>query len=184
MKPFVLIALILWIADNFIREVLRNRGEITRIREDRHSSLLVIIYLLIVFSVPLLNFVDGSIFTVIYLHGIGVMLQIAGIIVRISAMKTLQKFYTGTLQIIDNHVIVKKGWYKFVRHPGYLSVLLSSLGFGLAVGNWIGLFVIIISFLFIYSYRIASEEKMMINNFGDEYLEYIKSTKKLIPFVY
>jgi protein-S-isoprenylcysteine O-methyltransferase Ste14 len=33
-------------------------------------------------------------------------------------------------------------------------------------------------------YRTKIEEKMLIEKFGDEYRDYMKKTKKLIPFVY
>jgi protein-S-isoprenylcysteine O-methyltransferase Ste14 len=33
-------------------------------------------------------------------------------------------------------------------------------------------------------YRIGAEERMLTHEFGDEYLEYTKHTKKLILFVY
>jgi protein-S-isoprenylcysteine O-methyltransferase Ste14 len=36
----------------------------------------------------------------------------------------------------------------------------------------------------IYGYRIKIEEKLMEKNFGQEYLEYEKSTKRLIPYIW
>jgi len=33
-------------------------------------------------------------------------------------------------------------------------------------------------------YRIGVEERMLIERFGDEYREYMKKTKKIIPFIY
>lgn len=33
-------------------------------------------------------------------------------------------------------------------------------------------------------YRIKIEEKMMLEKFGDEYQEYMKKSKKLIPYLY
>lgn len=33
-------------------------------------------------------------------------------------------------------------------------------------------------------HRIPTEERMLIDKFGDQYRDYMKSSKKLIPYVY
>jgi protein-S-isoprenylcysteine O-methyltransferase Ste14 len=35
-----------------------------------------------------------------------------------------------------------------------------------------------------YLYRIKNEERMLLEKLGNEYREYMKKTKKMIPFVY
>jgi len=36
----------------------------------------------------------------------------------------------------------------------------------------------------VYPYRIKIEEKMLLEKLGDEYLNYVKTTWRLIPYVY
>jgi protein-S-isoprenylcysteine O-methyltransferase Ste14 len=36
----------------------------------------------------------------------------------------------------------------------------------------------------LFLYRIGIEEKMLIEKFGDEYLQYMKRTRKLTPLIY
>jgi protein-S-isoprenylcysteine O-methyltransferase Ste14 len=45
-------------------------------------------------------------------------------------------------------------------------------------------FLVMLGIIPLFIYRIRIEEKMLIEKFGDEYLQYMKRTKKLIPFFY
>jgi protein-S-isoprenylcysteine O-methyltransferase Ste14 len=62
--------------------------------------------------------------------------------------------------------------------------LLTFLGLGLSLNNWAALLIAFIPPFFAFSYRIKIEENVLANEFGQEYTEYRKQTKKLIPFVY
>jgi len=44
-------------------------------------------------------------------------------------------------------------------------------------------FILMLELIPLTIYRIKIEEKMLIEKFGDEYREYMKKTKRLIPFV-
>jgi protein-S-isoprenylcysteine O-methyltransferase Ste14 len=80
--------------------------------------------------------------------------------------------------------LVNAGIYNYVRHPAYLGSLLSFLGLALYFGNWISFVVIFFPTLFAILNRIAVEEKVLINHFGREYIDYAKKTKRLIPNIY
>jgi len=114
----------------------------------------------------------------------GLVLIICGIIIRIIAIRTLGKFFTVNLAIRDGHRLIKKGLYKFVRHPSYSGTLLSFLGFGLSINDWPGLIIVTLPVFFSFIYRINIEEKMLLHQFGNEYAEYKKTTKRLIPKIY
>lgn len=107
-----------------------------------------------------------------------------GIALRAWSTRVLGRFYTRTLLITPNHHIVQDGPYKLVRHPGYSGSLLVWVGAGLAVSNWIVFLIITLVSFIAYIYRIQSEEAMLIAEFGGEYEEYIRRTKRLIPYVY
>lgn len=183
----LIIAYVLFLLDNVLREILRDKNKAKRFQpgaDDKRSSILTIFYLFFVPLTPLLTFLNIGIFENSFFQWSGIVLQIIGIGVRILAMQTLGEFYTGTLQVRSNHQLIKSGIYKVIRHPGYFSVLLASIGFGLAIGNWIAFLLILIAFVFTYSYRIRVEEEMLIKKFGSDYTKYMKATKKLIPFIY
>jgi protein-S-isoprenylcysteine O-methyltransferase Ste14 len=115
---------------------------------------------------------------------IGLILIVLGLIVRWTAILTLKKYFTVDVSILKEHKIIDKGIYKFIRHPAYAGSLLSFLGLGLAFSNWLSTLVIFIPILIAFIYRIRVEEKALIQAFGDEYLNYSKTTKRLIPKIY
>lgn len=86
--------------------------------------------------------------------------------------------------IHKDHKIKKDGLYHYVRHPSYTFALLTFLGLGLYLNNWISLILAFIPPCVAFSYRIKIEEQVLIEEFGDGYIQYRKTTKKLIPFVY
>jgi protein-S-isoprenylcysteine O-methyltransferase Ste14 len=115
---------------------------------------------------------------------IGLVLIVLGLIVRWTAILTLKKYFTVDVSIQSNHKIIDKGIYKFIRHPAYAGSLLSFLGLGLAFSNWLSALIIFIPILIAFIYRIQVEEKALIQAFGGEYLNYSKTTKRLIPKIY
>ena len=106
-----------------------------------------------------------------------------GIIFRILVVRSLGQFFTVAVTIRQNHKLKKDGFYKYLRHPGYLASILSFVGFGITLNNWISLGLLTFAISFVFINRIKVEEKLLIEQFGTEYLEYKKSTKGIIPFV-
>jgi protein-S-isoprenylcysteine O-methyltransferase Ste14 len=58
------------------------------------------------------------------------------------------------------------------------------IGLGLAFSSKFGLGFIILLFIPALIYRINKEEELMLAKFGKDYIYYMNSTKRLIPFVY
>jgi protein-S-isoprenylcysteine O-methyltransferase Ste14 len=115
---------------------------------------------------------------------VGVGLMVAGIGLRAWSTRVLGRFYTRTLQIDAGHRIVQAGPYWLVRHPGYTGSLLVWIGAGLATSNWVVFALVTLICVIAYIYRMRSEEAMLVASFGQEYEEYIRRTKRLIPYVY
>ena len=99
-------------------------------------------------------------------------------------IRSLGKYFTVDVTIRQDHQIKKEGFYKFLRHPSYAFSLLTSLGFGLYLNNWLSLIFAFVPPFLAFSYRIKIEEQALVEKFGDEYTEYRKSTNKMIPFIY
>jgi len=71
--------------------------------------------------------------------------------------------------------LVKSGIYKKIRHPVYLFGFTFVMGFFIFTQVFYGLiFLVIIAVLQVK--RIKKEEKVLIEKFGDEYVEYKKQT--------
>jgi protein-S-isoprenylcysteine O-methyltransferase Ste14 len=117
------------------------------------------------------------------LVAIGFVVLIAGLVIRFVAIVTLKKNFSGLLRLRDDHTLVKTGVYRWVRHPAYLGAVLLFLSFPIMLSSILG-FVIMFLLVPYFLHRIKLEEWMLIGRFGAEYEEYMKHTKRLIPFLY
>lgn len=115
---------------------------------------------------------------------LGSVLIVFGMLFRFIAIRTLGKFFTVNLAIHGDQSIIKTGLYQYIRHPSYSGSLLSFVGFGLSLNNWLSLTIIIVPILVTFINRINIEEKLMQQRFGSEYVEYKNKTKRLIPMIY
>ncbi|MFH1541303.1 MAG: isoprenylcysteine carboxylmethyltransferase family protein [Elusimicrobiota bacterium] len=102
---------------------------------------------------------------------LGVVLIFFGEIIRIWSAGYIRK----------NKVLSIVGPYQFIRNPLYIGSLIIGAGFGVFIGNFIILVLIIVVFLLIYTLKINSEEKKLTEIFGEKYLTYKKNVNRWIP---
>jgi protein-S-isoprenylcysteine O-methyltransferase Ste14 len=74
--------------------------------------------------------------------------------------------------------------YKFIRHPGYLGQLIIFIGISTSISNWLSILVMLLPVTLGYLHRIKVEERFMLEQLGEEYLNYQDRTKRLIPMIY
>ncbi len=86
--------------------------------------------------------------------------------------------------IEKDHNLVTKGPYHIIRHPIYTGSSFLFLGYTLSFSSMICSMIILLILLLWLNKRIKLEEKLLIETFGDDYLNYMKRTKRLIPFIY
>jgi len=191
MKNFYIISyslfLVFFIIEIFTRQG-KNSKDMDRTKYDRGStsilSVAMAVTIILFLLTPFLNYYEVSNFYNIWIIVIGAILGIAGLAIRYISYRTLGAFYTRTLKKTDNHKLVTNGIYKYIRHAGYLSSILIFIGIGMTLCNFVTLGFVIVIYPIVYIYRISVEEKMLIDMFGNEYIEYQRKSKKLIPFVY
>lgn len=114
----------------------------------------------------------------------GLIVIVLGMIFRFIAIWTLGRFFTVDVTIRENHKLKRDGLYNILRHPSYSGSVLSFIGFGLSLNNWLSLFIVSVSVTMAMLRRINVEEKLLTDQFGTEYKDYIKHTYRLIPWVY
>lgn len=114
---------------------------------------------------------------------IGLALFVFGMTIALVAVGTLRLNYHSTLVIRENHKLVTHGIYRYVRHPVYLGVIIAIIGIPVYASSLYGL-MIMIALIPVILNRIRLEERLLTEEFGDAYLEYKTTTKKLIPFIY
>lgn len=114
---------------------------------------------------------------------VGLALVVVGFAVMFVALGTLRRSYASTLVIRKDHRLVTHGVYRFTRHPIYLGVLLVALGIPVHASSLYG-FLIMTALIPVFLNRIRIEERLLTEEFGDDYRFHRKSTSKLIPFLY
>jgi protein-S-isoprenylcysteine O-methyltransferase Ste14 len=115
---------------------------------------------------------------------IGMALYVIGFMIRIHSLLTLKQYFTYSVANVENHKIIETGLYKFIRHPGYLGQLIIFAGISTSISNWLSILVMMIPITLGYFYRIKVEERFMLEQLGEDYLNYQKQTKRLIPMIY
>jgi protein-S-isoprenylcysteine O-methyltransferase Ste14 len=117
-----------------------------------------------------------------YITALAFIFYIAGWLLSYWAIKTMGKFWTIEIEIREEHPIIKKGPYKYMRHPHYLFVISELFCLSL-VGNAYYTFVVTaIIFIPLIFLRIIREEKEMIKKLGADYLQYKKEVWGLFPY--
>lgn len=106
-----------------------------------------------------------------------------GVSIRIVARRTLGKHFSSGLKMSQEQELIEHGIYRHVRHPAYLGSLLLSPGIPLIFSSLYGL-LLMLGLVPCFVYRIRIEERMLLKRFGERYRQYMKKTKKIIPYVY
>jgi len=183
---FIPIISFFWLGSEIILSRIRHSGQ-TRSGHDKSS--LRVLWTIITISVFIGVFLGrsgiGSVpaGTRIMLI-LGIVLIVAGLAVRWTAILTLRKYFTVDVAIREDHKVVMTGLYRYVRHPAYLGSLLSFLGLAISFSNWLAALVTFLPITGAFIYRIRVEEKALDDFFGEAYRRYCSSTKRLIPGVF
>lgn len=87
---------------------------------------------------------------------------------------------TPTSATRAEHKLVTGGPYRWVRHPLYTIGSSMFVAFGMMADNWFIASLGVLAFIMM-AIRTPKEEANLIEKFGDEYREYMKSTGRFLP---
>ncbi len=114
----------------------------------------------------------------------GVATIAAGSLLRRHCWRQLGASFTGDVRARPGQAIVTTGAYAYLRHPSYTAGVLMNTGIGVAMGSWASALVLAAASFAIYAYRIAVEERTLLAVVGDPYRDFMRTRKRLIPFIY
>ena len=114
---------------------------------------------------------------------IGVLMIVLGSLLRRYCWRTLGEYFTGDVRAKPNQPVVNTGPYRLVRHPSYTAGMIMFIGIGLALGSWLSFALLTIATIATYSYRVAVEERALLETIGGPYEAYMKERKRFIPFI-
>lgn len=178
-----------WLAilPEIVLSVLLRSGK-TALKSDKGSKLLVIgaanLAIIIAFGAAI-AFPGFSIRT----HwravfAVGIVVWWSGTLFRFYSMRILGRFFTYDVAVSPGQHVVERGPYRWIRHPSYLGSLVANIGLGMTLTNWLAMFLPVLCLAIAYTYRIAIEERALLEGLGSPYREYMRRTWRLIPFVF
>lgn len=110
------------------------------------------------------------------------LLFIAGIALRRSAITALGRFYSRRVRTLANHQVVTRGPYQFVRHPAYTGVIIAHTGMTLVLLNLASALTLVLLVVPAFLWRIRVEERLLSQL--PEYAEYARGRRRLVPYVW
>jgi len=118
-----------------------------------------------------------------WVHVLGLLSMIVGLWLFWRSHVDLGANWSVTLETRMGHEIVKHGVYSRIRHPMYSAIWLFSIGQAMLLNNWLAGWGVVFAFTLLYLLRTPNEEKMMLDNFGSAYQDYMMETGRLFPRV-
>ena len=116
------------------------------------------------------------------LSGLAVILL--GVALRASAVRALGSSFSVRLGTRPEQTLVRSGPYRVVRHPNYTGLFAVALGTALGLESALAVAAAFFVWLPSVLLRIAREERLMTERFGDSYRAYAARTWKLVPGLY
>jgi protein-S-isoprenylcysteine O-methyltransferase Ste14 len=134
----------------------------------------------------------GSLGAALFRHGIftpplalgwiSAALTAIGIGFAIWARANLGRNWSSRPAVKEHHELVTTGPYAYVRHPIYSGILLAALGTALISSIFgVGMFIFV---SIAFALRMHKEERIMLELFPEQYPEYQRHTKHLVPFIW
>jgi protein-S-isoprenylcysteine O-methyltransferase Ste14 len=105
----------------------------------------------------------------------------SGCWLRIVAVRTLDKHFSPLVELQPEHELVTHGPYACVRHPAYLGSLMWAIVPPLVLGSGLGLVAALALYYPAMRYRVAVEEALLAERFGDRWNAYRQQVPALIP---
>lgn len=114
----------------------------------------------------------------------GVAALACAVLVLRGAYSALGANWSPKLDVREGQKLVTSGIYSLIRHPIYVGMWLWTLSQPLVVQNWIAGWAMLVLFLPLYVIRVPREEAMLLQQFGDEYRDYMRGTGEVIPCIF
>lgn len=140
-------------------------------------SLPVLLWLFDLLNFAIINFDDS-------LRIVGILIGFSSLWVFYLTHKQLGDNWSGTLEVRKDHQLVSTGLYGYIRHPMYSVFWFTALSLLFVTSNLLVGTLALVATLILCLIRIPDEEQMLIDTFGQQYIDYMKKTKRFVPFIF
>ena len=112
---------------------------------------------------------------------LGVAIACLGTVLRAWSILTLGTFCRRDVMVEKGQGVIRKGPYRWLRHPSYTGTLVNTFGRALAFGSWVGAALALTIATLGHLPRIRVEEAELREGFGEAYDGYARTTARLVP---
>ena len=119
-----------------------------------------------------------------YIFGLGCGIMLFGLALRLWSVIVLGTYFRTTIELDDNQKVIQSGPYRLIRHPSCTGLILTCIGYGIALQNVVSFLAAIVFPTLALIHRIRIEEMALAAGMGAEYVSYQSHTKKLIPGIW
>ena len=164
----------------------RKQQKVTESRYDSQEKILLLLLSIGMFFVPIIygatDWLDFANYSLpIWARWLGVLLISLALFVFWRAHADLGLNWSPTLEIREHHDLVTQGIYAVIRHAMYASQWLWVIAQPLLLPNWIAGFLNLLVFIPFYFLRVREEEKLMLDQFGEQYRSYMQKVGGVVP---
>ncbi len=109
-------------------------------------------------------------------------LVVLGAIFAVWARLTIGTNWSGIVTLKEDHQLIVTGPYRYVRHPIYTGLFTMGIGTQLMYAEPYGFLLFVVAVV-VFSVKIRDEERLMTETFPDQYPQYRRRVKAVIPFL-
>lgn len=118
-----------------------------------------------------------------WMGALGLLIELAGLWLALGSRIQLH-FFSSDRSGREQMVLVKTGFYRYIRHPAYGGILLVALAWPLEYGAPIVLVLTLIIGLAVAHHEIRADEELLSARFGEEFEQYRQATDALVPSIW
>ena len=110
----------------------------------------------------------------------GLALTAAGVAISVWARVSLGTNWSGVVTLKEGHELIRKGLYRWIRHPIYSGLLLAMIGTAIVRGRargWVGFLIVLAA----YYFKARREENYLRQEFGEKFEEHTRNTGMFLP---
>lgn len=160
-------------------------------QRDRYNRVIVgISFLLFPFMVSLPYYEWRSLLSMhvpvflLFMAPLGVVILLCGSVVLLASRIQIGHYGGAKITVEEDHHLITDGMYRHIRNPQYLGFILLFLGYSFSLGSLFVTFMTTLLLFVIFRSRIILEERLLLDVFGEEYAEYMRRTRRLVPRIY
>ena len=164
------------------------RAPVERMSSRYLQSSIILAVIVIILFIILARYGSGTLLLRVIpdspLAGItGIVLTITGLGFSAWARIHLGRYWSSMVMVRIGHRIIKTGPYRIVRNPMYTGLFIAFVGAAIAIGELVAFVSLGIGIASIWV-KIKAEEEILLEKFGEEYLEYKRDVKAaIIPWI-